>query len=256
MRTTLAATTCLFLTTLWSPGLRADSVFEYKTHLETVSPFFEPRASDFRTTIYVGERRARSDDDSTSYILRADLGKLWLVFHQRKTYWEFDIPVQVDDLVPDESRSLLVEGRRMGAALVEISATQDMKTYGDWRAQRWKIEVLQPLLHVSRTVDLWLHTDPELHLAPYRELRKNAMALGILDEDWTTEILKLGGLTILRDERTEFERRTKHFTTTLVSHREEDIAEDYYSIPDGYAREAFDLGLILGHEEPAERPGP
>jgi len=256
MRSALAVSACLFLAAVWPPGLRADSIFEYRIHLETVSPFFEPRASDFRTTIYVGEGRARSDSGSTSYILRTDLGKLWVVFHQRKKYWEFDTPVQVKNLVPDESRPLLAEGQRMGAALVEISATDDRKTHGGWQAKRWKIEVVQPLLHVSRTIDLWLHTDPEIHLAPYQELRKGVSALGILDEEWTTEILNLEGLKILADERTEFGKRTEHSTTTLVSHREEDMAEVYYSIPDGYAREAFDLGLVLGHEEPSERPGP
>lgn len=223
--------------------------------METVSPFFEPRTSDLQRTIYVGDRRARSDDGSMSYIFRADLGKLWVVFHQRKTYWEFDTPVQVKNLVSDESRPLLAEGQRMGAALVEISATHDRKTYGDWQAKRWKIEVLQPLLHMSRTVDLWLHTDPELHLAPYRELQKNASALLVLDEEWTAEVLELEGLTILKDERTELDKRTERSTTTLVSHREEDVADTYYSVPDGYVREDFDFGAVLGgKEEPPERP--
>lgn len=234
--------------------LYADSVLEYEIHVETSSPMREVKVSDSRRTTFVGQGRARSDNEMTSYVFRADLGKLWVLFHHRRAYWEFDTPVRLEDLVPEEARSLFAKGKKGGAALVEMTETDEAKRVGMWRAKRWKVEVLQPLIRVSRTQDLWLDTDSGIDLSSYRELKRNAAALSVLDEEWIAEILALDGLAVLTEEKTEFPNRTEESTITLVSHTEKDVDDSYYGVPDGYVPEEFDAGALFAVAEPVEQP--
>ena len=207
---------------------------------------------DSRKRVSVGNRRARFDQGTMSYVFRGDLGKLWMMSHQRKAYWEFDTPLRLEDLVPADSRSLFAKGKQAAVTLVEVTATDDVKTFGAWQATRWEVEVLQPMLSTTRAVNLWLDTDPEMDLAPYLELRRNLSALFFLDDEWVTKVLALGGLTVFEEQKTESRHRTEVSTLILVSQKEEDVAAAHYSIPDGYVREDFDFGAVFAIEESVE----
>lgn len=230
--------------------LRADSVLEYEVVRERTSFItYETSVDRVRQTISTGKSRGRLDDGGTSYVLRADLGKLWLLFHNDKTYWEFDTPVRLEAEVPEASRSVLEKSEGMSAAAVEVSATGEVETIRSWQARKWRVAVEQPLMGIHRDLEIWLETD--LDPAVYRELRRGVAAFNVLDRGWLGEVFALEGIVVEYEEKSEARTWSQVVTQRLLSLREEEPGDDFYSVPRGYERKEFRLDSVFSVAEPA-----
>lgn len=239
-----------------SGGLHGDVVLEYATHDEQTSFMAQETWSGHgQQTLILGEDRARLDTGGTSYILRADLGKCWVVFDQRETYWEFDTPVKLNaSLRSEESRETLATAKRLAAALVEVSPTDEIRTIAARPTKRWQATVVQPEYGLSKEIELWVDPEPGVGLEAYRGLRQCVEALDLLDGAWRQELAVLDGLVVETEERTESQKSQKLSTSTLVSRLEKDVDPGLYSPPEGFEQEAFRFETIFKIATPREMP--
>jgi len=242
MRLSIVAILGLCMCSLEASTALADTLLEYKETMER-SWFAggDSSVESSRTTVLVGKTGARLDMGSRSYIFRSDLGKLWRVFHDRKTYWDLDVPVRLEDLVSGEARDLLAIGRKAMASLVEVSPTDEIRSFGAWEARNWKVKVFQPALNVKYEIDIWLHTDTDADLSSYQELRRNSYALNVFEGEWLLKTLALEGLPIRVEEKRTGQTREEVRTKTLVSLREVEVDPAEYSVPEEFTREKYEF---------------
>lgn len=228
-------------------------VLEYETQVARTSFItHETTTSTWHATAFVGSQRSRIDEWSFSYIMRADLGKFWVVVHGAKTYWEFDLPVQLEDEVAEGSRRTLEEGLRLGTALVDVKPTGEAEKIGGRQARLWRASVQQPLAGLTRDLEVWVATVPDL--PSYRELKRNVVAFNPLESDWKKEILTLEGLEVKYEEKSRSSARSETVTRTLVSVREEPLEKELFEIPEGYERTEFPLDAMFSIATPQEMP--
>jgi hypothetical protein len=171
--------------------------------------------------------RLRRDEGDTSYILRLDRGKLYVVNHADKTYSELALPV---------------DARKIGAppemqVKAQVTATEETKKIGSWSARKYRVDITNPAgLHLDTTV--WASPDVASHQALTR-LAASIAALQPGSADWSQKLPQIEGFPVLQEA--EVTMGTSHFRTReeLVGIETKDAPAGTYEPPAGYTAQAY-----------------
>ena len=179
--------------------------------------------------IWIGEKgdRLRRDEGDSSYILRLDRGKLYVVNHTDKTYSEIALPI---------------DARKVGAppemqAKAQVTATGETKKIGSWNVRKYKVDITNPAgLRIDTTV--WASPD----VAAYQALTLLAASIAALQPgsaDWSLKLGQIEGFPVLQEA--EVTMGTSHFKTReeLVGVETKDAPAGAYDPPAGYAAQAY-----------------
>ncbi len=171
--------------------------------------------------------RLRRDEGDTSYILRLDRGKLYVVNHADKTYNEIPLPI---------------DGRKVGAppemqVTAQVTATEETKKIGSWSARKYKVDITNPAgLHLDTTV--WASPDVAAHQALTR-LAASIAALQPGSADWSVKLTQIEGFPVLQEA--DVTMGTSHFKTReeLVGIETKDAPAGGYDPPAGYTAQDY-----------------
>ncbi|HEY4573877.1 MAG TPA: DUF4412 domain-containing protein [Thermoanaerobaculia bacterium] len=171
--------------------------------------------------------RLRRDEGDTSYILRLDRGKLYVVNHADRTYSELALPV---------------DARKIGAppemqVKAQVTATEETKKIGSWSARKYRVDITNPAgLHLDTTV--WASPDVASHQALTR-LAASIAALQPGSADWSQKLPQIEGFPVLQEA--EVTMGTSHFRTReeLVGIETKDAPAGTYEPPAGYTAQAY-----------------
>jgi hypothetical protein len=171
--------------------------------------------------------RLRRDEGDTSYILRLDRGKLYVVNLGDKTYSELALPV---------------DARKIGAppemqVKAQVTATEETKKIGSWSARKYKVDITNPAgLHLDTTV--WASPDVASHQALTR-LAASIAALQPGSADWAQKLGQIEGFPVLQEANVTM--GTSHFKTReeLVGIETRDAPAGAYEPPAGYTAQAY-----------------
>lgn len=179
--------------------------------------------------IWIGAKgdRLRRDEGDSSYVLRLDLGKLYVINHTDKTYSEIPIPI---------------DARKIGAspemqAKAQVTATGETKKIGSWNARKYKVDITNPAgLHIDTTV--WASPDVAAHQALTR-LAASIAALQPGSADWSLKLGQIEGFPVLQEANVTM--GTSHFKTReeLVGIETRDAPAGAYEPPAGYTAQAY-----------------
>lgn len=171
--------------------------------------------------------RLRRDEGETSYILRLDRGKLYVINHADKTYSELPLPI---------------DARKIGAppemqVKAQVTATGETKKVGSWSARRYRVDITNPAgLHLDTTV--WASPDVASHQALTR-LAASIAALQPGSADWAQKLGQIEGFPVLQEA--EVTMGTSHFKTReeLVGIEAKDAPAGAYEPPAGYTAQPY-----------------
>jgi hypothetical protein len=171
--------------------------------------------------------RLRRDEGDTSYILRLDRGKLYVVNHSEKTYSEIAVPV---------------DAQKIGAApemqvKAQVVATEETKKIGSWNARKYKVDITSPAgLHLDTTV--WASPDIASHQALTR-LAASIAAIQPGSADWALKLGQIEGFPVLQEAQVTM--GTSHFKTReeLVGIETRDAPAGAYDPPAGYTAQPY-----------------
>jgi hypothetical protein len=171
--------------------------------------------------------RLRRDEGDTSYILRLDRGKLYVVNHADKTYSELPLPI---------------DARKIGAppemqVKAQVTATEETKKIGSWSARKYRVDITNPAgLHLDTTV--WASPDVASHQALTR-LAASIAALQPGSADWSQKLPQIEGFPVLQEANVTM--GTSHFKTReeLVGIETRDAPAGAYDPPPGYTAQAY-----------------
>lgn len=182
--------------------------------------------------IWIGGKgdRLRRDEGDTSYILRLDLGKLYVINRTDKTY--SDIPLPID-------------AQKMGAppemqAKAQVTATGETKKIGSWSAHKYKVDITNPAgLHIDTTV--WASPDVAAHQALTR-LAASIAALQPGSADWSVKLTQIEGFPVLQEADVTMGKSRFKTREELVGTETKDAPAGLYDPPAGYTLQPY-VGL-------------
>lgn len=171
--------------------------------------------------------RLRRDEGDTSYILRLDHGKLYVINHADKTYSELPLPI---------------DARKIGAppemqVKAQVTATGETKKIGSWNVRKYRVDITNPAgLHLDTTV--WASSDVASHQALTR-LAASIAALQPGSADWSLKLGQIEGFPVLQEA--DVTMGTSHFKTReeLVGIETKDAPAGAYDPPAGYTLQPY-----------------
>ncbi|MFL6259383.1 MAG: DUF4412 domain-containing protein [Thermoanaerobaculia bacterium] len=171
--------------------------------------------------------RLRRDEGDTSYILRLDRGKLYVVNHSEKTYSELAVPIDAQKIAsPPEMR-----------VKAQVTATEETRKIGSWNARKYRVDITSPAgLHLDTTV--WASPDVASHQALTR-LAASLAALQPGSADWALKLGQIEGFPVLQEA--DVTMGTSHFKTReeLAGIETKDAPAGIYDPPAGYTLQPY-----------------
>jgi hypothetical protein len=220
------AVAALLLLLTASPAL-ADTLLTVRSSIEGLK--IAPSQAE-PIHIWIGDEkgdRLRRDEGDTSYILRLDRGKLYVVNHSDKTYSELAVPIDAQKIAsPPEMR-----------VKAQVAATEETKKIGSWSARKYRVGITSPAgLRLDTTV--WASPDVAAHQALTR-LAASIAALQPGSADWALKLGQIEGFPVLQEA--DVTMGTSHFKTReeLVGIETKDAPAGTYDPPAGYTAQPY-----------------
>jgi uncharacterized protein DUF4412 len=170
--------------------------------------------------IWIGGDKLRREEGDTSYILRLDRGKLYVLNHAEKTYTELAVPVDLQKLA-----SPAVDLK------VQVIATNETKKIGNWTARKYKVDLSNPGLHLDTTI--WASRD----IASYEAYGRLAASLAALQPgggEWSRKMGQIDGFPVLQEADVKMGDSRFRTREELVAVETRDAPADTYELPAGY----------------------
>jgi hypothetical protein len=206
-----------------APAL-ADSLLTLRSGIEGLK-MDQPETGEVK--IWLGGDKLRRDEADTSYILRLDRGKLYILNHGEKTYTELAVPGDLEKIASPQSAQLQVV----------VTATSETRKIGSWTARRYDVDLSNPEgLRLDTTI--WASTEIGSHEAHSR-LAASLAALQPGAAEWSRKLRQIEGFPVLQE--TDVEMAGSRFKTReeLVSVEEKDPPAGHYEPPAEYRARPF-----------------
>ncbi len=213
----------LLLLLLASPAA-ADSLLTLRSSIEGLK-MDQPQTGEVK--IWIDGDKLRRDEGDSSYILRLDRGKLYILDHGGKTYRELSIP-------GDLQRVAAIAGDQNTA---QVTATNETKKIGNWNARKYKVDISNPVgLRLDTTI--WASKD----ITDYGTYQRMAASLAALQPgsaDWARKLEQIEGFPVLQEADVTMGGSRFKTREELVSVEVGDAPAGSYDPPAGYTAKPF-----------------
>lgn len=208
---------------LAAPAAFADTLLTVRSSIEGLK-MDQPQGGEIR--IWIDGDKLRRDEGDTSYILRLDRNKLYVINHGEKTYSELAVPVDLKRATsPAEQMK------------VQMTATTETKKVASWNARKYKVEISNPAgLRLDTTI--WASKDVASYPA-YNRLVASLTALQPGSAELARKLEQIEGFPVLQEA--DVQMGTSRFKTReeLVTAETKDAPAGSYEVPAGYAAQPF-----------------
>jgi len=217
-----------------SVPVRADLVLTRKTHNAAYTmPDGEVPARDSTTVVWVGKDRLRVDDGERIIVVRLDTQKLHVLDPLTKTAATTDLPVDLAALTPPDMAKLLAD---MGKSMkITSDTTTETRKIQGWDATKSVVRV-----GANATITVWTTNDLPLERANYDQLVGHAMSIRPGGAQVSTEMRKLGGVSVLTEREQTSNGVTMRSRDEIVSAETKDAPAGTYEVPADYTAKPFD----------------
>jgi hypothetical protein len=253
----ISALSTLFL--VLSAGVaNADHLITRQKHTDAakVGPRDEP-AEDSTEVTWLAKDRMRVEEGDKITIVRLDLKKIFVLDKQAKTVSTLEIPVVLEQYIPEESREIAAQLTSRTKA--ELKTTTETKKIKDWNATKVMLTVSMPA--GGSAYDMWVTKDVAFDRAAWMELMIARYSMRIDGAATTAEMKKIDGYPVLVERRQQLQAVEQKSRDELVSIEEKEAPAGWYDAPKDYAEKPYNaLGGMSSprksREKPAEKPVP
>ena len=210
---------------LAAPAL-ADTLLTVRSSIEGLK-IAPSQAEPIRIWINEKGDGLRRDEGDTSYILRLDRGKLYVVNHADKTYSELALPVDARKIsAPPEMQ-----------VTARVTATGETKKIGSWSARKYQVDITSPAgLRLDTTV--WASPDIASHQALTR-LAASIAALQPGSADWAQKLTQIEGFPVLQEADVTMGNSRFKTREELVGIETRSAPAGAYEPPAGYTAQPY-----------------
>ena len=235
----------LSLAIVLSAGLAgADYKVVQQHHQDEFSMMGQTQPStDEEHVTWIGDKRMRMDQGSSSTIVQLDAAKMFIIKHDDKTYTEVDLPVDISSLLPPGM------GEKMMAMMkfdVTVTASDETKKVGEWVAKRYDMKMTSSMMTMDSV--LWASTETSINLVEYFDLFSEVMSLQPGMEGMMEQMRQIDGYVVSQEATMsmKFTGETTIGSTDVVTSIEKiDAPAGTYEPPLDYTREDFDYMAMM-----------
>jgi hypothetical protein len=202
----------------------ADTLLTVRSSVEGLK-MDQPQTPEVK--IWIAGDKLRRDEGDSSYILRLDRNKLYVVNHGDRTYSELPLPIDLSKIASPAAAQLKVQ----------VITTNETKRIGGWSARKYKVDLSNPAgLHLDTTI--WASKD----IASYQAYNRMAASLAALQPgsgEWARKLEQIEGFPVVQEA--DVTMGTSRFRTReeLVAVETREAPASAYEIPAGYAAQPF-----------------
>jgi hypothetical protein len=212
----------LLLLAASTPPVIADTVLTLQSSIQGLKD--QPQPGPVKVWIG-GDKLRRDEGGDTSYILRIDRGKLYILNHLEKTYSELAVADLLKIASPPEAQ-----------LSVKVTATKETKKVGTWNARKYKVDIRNPMgLHLDTTI--WASKDVASYQA-YNRLASSLAALQPGAADWARKLETIEGFPVVQEADVEMGGSRFKTREELVSVETLEAPAGAYEVPKGYTAAA------------------
>jgi len=204
----------------------ADTLLTIRSSIEGLKD--QPQPSEVK--LWISGDKLRRDEGESSYILRLDRGKLYIVNHSERTYSELAVPGDLQKITSPAALQLRVQ----------VTATKETKKVKSWNARKYKVDISNPSgLHLDTTI--WASTEIASHQA-FTRLASSLAALQPGASEWSRQLATIEGFPTVQEADVKMGGSRFKTREELVSVETREAPAGAYEIPAGYTAQPFGGG--------------
>jgi hypothetical protein len=235
----------VLLATFLAAGLAAAETKIVKTvHQDGFSAMGqETPARDHEQVLWLGEGRLRIDQEKSSSIIRTDLKKLFILHHDRKTYYEIDLPVSIEEMLPPEMAQHLMGMMKMD---VSISPSDETRKVGPWEARRYDMTVSSAMMGMKTVI--WASRDTGIESDEFQSMFGEMIKMQPGMHEVVAKMSIIEGFVVAQEGSMTMPMLgdTEVSSSETVTSIEQAPAPDgTYDLPAGYSLEEFDFAKMM-----------
>lgn len=202
----------------------ADSLLTMRSSIEGLR-MDQPRNSEVK--IWIAGDKLRRDEGDSSYILRLDRNKLYVVHHAERSYSELALPIDPGKIAAPAAEQMQVQ----------VITTNEMKKIGGWNARKYKVDISNPAgLRLDTTI--WASKDIVAYPA-YNRMASSLAALQPGSAEWARKLEQVEGFPVLQEADVTMGGSRFKTREELVTVETRDSPAGAYEVPAGYTAQPF-----------------
>ena len=143
---------------------------------------------------WIGKDRMHMMQGDTSSIVRLDTNTMIIVNNAKKTYSIIELPVDLEKFMPPGMAEQMTAMMTFEAT---VTATDEYKTIGEWKARRYDIEMTSQMMTMTAT--WWATTDVNLDQEAFGRMYEQVVSMQPGMADVSDEMRKIKGLVVEQD---------------------------------------------------------
>jgi hypothetical protein len=217
----------------------ADELLTVKGHAEGVrvgDRVQPPRDTDVK--VWLAADKLRRDEGGTTFLVRLDRHKLYIVNHAERSYTAVDLPIEWMKLVPPRDQESFSRFMADSQITSKVTPTPDTKVFHGWNCHRIQIELTnnQGLKVIAQW---WLTKDLPL-AAAYNQLSASLASLQISTVEWSRKMAQLDGFPVYQDTTVTMGGATIKTQEEVTSVDTREAPPGTYDVPAGFTLTPFD----------------
>ena len=195
--------------------------------------------TDEEHVTWIGDKKLRMDQGSSSTIVQVGAGKMVLIDHDDKTYTEVDLPVDLASLMPPGMAEQMLAMLKFD---VTVTASDETKKVGEWNAKRYDMKMTSAMMSLDTVI--WASTQTPIDHSAFFDLFSVVMSLQPGMDSMMEQMRQIDGYVVSQEGTMsmKFMGETTVGSSDVVKSIEKvDAPAGNYEPPDGYAKEEFDF---------------
>jgi len=217
----------------------ADVLITMNIQTDAIEELEVPAAEQTHTT-WLGENKMREDSGRKSTIIDIDAKKLFIIDHARRSYFAFDLPLDIMANVPEHMRAELEEMLSSVKIDVEVTPTDESKVINGYQSKKYVISVGGSNI-IRQTRNQWMTEDVGFDIGSFKNMMTQLLSIQPVGAEWLQQIWAIDGFPVLAETTLEVSGRQVRTKEELVSIEEKSPAAGTYAPPAGYSEEEFDF---------------
>jgi hypothetical protein len=218
----------------------ADTKVVKQTHRDafTIMNKTQP-AEDTENVTWIGDGRLCVEQKGSSYIVRNDLKKMYLVDHAAKQYSEVELPIDLKKLLPPEMAQQMSQMMQMMKLDAKVTPTEETKLVGPWKARRYDVAVTSAMMQMKMQV--WASKDVKIDYSAFTSMYEQTKLLAPGMEAMVAEMRKIEGFPVASEGSMTMMNSEVKTSEKTVSVEEAAAPAGIYDPPAGYTLKPFDF---------------
>lgn len=187
----------VFSIILYPAQAKADIFIKKIKHTDAVTMMGQTQpAKDEEGATWMAKDKMREDEGkSKTTVIRFDINKILIFDHDKKTYSEIDLPIDLEKVLPPEAKQMM----QMMQVTAKVTDTEETQKIKDWNCKKYLVEIGISMMGMSMPMkmEMWVSKDLGIDLELYEKFYTEFLSLQPMFKDFAEEFKKMEGYPVL-----------------------------------------------------------